>query len=567
PPRRTKCKVQLQRSEDLGLLHICSFPESDIFLFDEILLEVLDQTSNSSLYTRKVTVEDNVLPKPPKIISITQNEKIGELQVSWQAKCAFNVYYMIRFSSKSMKEKIKERTFSDTLTGLVPGEEVKVQVSVRCSPNKSTGHWSHWSPHVQAVVPQSADDISLQCYTEDLTNVTCQWDGSIYNIETDYKLFYKMGLSESQGWTKWTECNPQINWTEMCAFYGNIDSKFRIKIINPLAPLSRTFYAEDFKLSNAIKSRAPSHLKQNETDKMCVNWDPPLPALSSHLQYEVNYKPSEEKHWTTISVDGPETAVCLKVSWCCQFNVKIRVKPYGPEYSGQWSDWSEVLTGDVPEKLHITPLIFKFLSNFSLTLSLTFNTNIYELHFHSKLKLYFWPPVPNLDKVLQGFLLDLKQHKWDAPATVKQMYAETTASVVEVLSMEYDSGLEESLEKSAALLSTSDTSYSSVEPEDNSIETELYPDYVALNINSVIMCSKENSYICEDLIDNKDDDLSVEMQQNSPQSSEYWLPRGDSLGVSDFLNHSYLLLATDNLDCKENQQRGHGNIYTNMPRN
>lgn len=32
--------------------------------------------------------------------------------------------------------------------------------------------------------------------------------------------------------------------------------------------------------------------------------------------------------------------------------------------------------------------------------------------FFSKLKLYFWPPVPNLDKVLQGYLTEMNGQRW-----------------------------------------------------------------------------------------------------------------------------------------------------------
>lgn len=32
------------------------------------------------------------------------------------------------------------------------------------------------------------------CYTSDLQNITCQWNGSRYGVENEYKPFYKMGL-------------------------------------------------------------------------------------------------------------------------------------------------------------------------------------------------------------------------------------------------------------------------------------------------------------------------------------------------------------------------------------
>lgn len=42
------------------------------------------------------------------------------------------------------------------MVSLVPGEEVQVQVAVKCANIESPGHWSHWSDPVRDVVPQGA---------------------------------------------------------------------------------------------------------------------------------------------------------------------------------------------------------------------------------------------------------------------------------------------------------------------------------------------------------------------------------------------------------------------------
>lgn len=107
------------------------------------------------------------------------------------------------------------------LDSVVPGEEVEVQVSVKCALNPDAGHWSSWSRPVRAVVPQSAgefqlyrvtftvidaildcgsfcclfsDDISLMCVTPDLESIVCQWNGSRYGVENEYKVSYQMDL-------------------------------------------------------------------------------------------------------------------------------------------------------------------------------------------------------------------------------------------------------------------------------------------------------------------------------------------------------------------------------------
>lgn len=49
-----------------------------------------------------------------------------------------------------------------------------------------------------------------------------------------------------------------------------------------------------------------------------------------------------------VSLKGPETGICVDVPLGSQYSVKIRAKPIGTIYSGHWSDWSDVLTGDTP---------------------------------------------------------------------------------------------------------------------------------------------------------------------------------------------------------------------------
>lgn len=49
-----------------------------------------------------------------------------------------------------------------------------------------------------------------------------------------------------------------------------------------------------------------------------------------------------------VSPKGPEPGTCLEVPTGSKYSVKVRAKPNGSIYSGHWSDWSDVLTGDTP---------------------------------------------------------------------------------------------------------------------------------------------------------------------------------------------------------------------------
>uniref|UniRef100_A0A3Q3K870 Fibronectin type-III domain-containing protein n=1 Tax=Monopterus albus TaxID=43700 RepID=A0A3Q3K870_MONAL len=526
---KERCHMAVQTTEEGTFLHICSFPYTDVFVYVETLLEVVECKTNISIYKRTVFVEDHFLLDPPFNVSLYQNGQAGQLQVSWHTKLT---------------------TYS-SLESLVPGEEVEVQVTVKCSSDSGTGHWSSWSQPVKAIVPQSAGgyDVSLTCYTPDLQNITCQWNGSRYG-KNEYKLFYK------KNWTEWTESLANGSFNNLGRFHGDESRQVKVKLSSTAPTLSRTFFTQEFTLKNSVKTPAPGDLRGAvEKGRLCLKWEAPLLSLSPYLQYEVGYQTREGEAWMTVSLEHPETGACLQVPAGTQYSVKVRAKPNGSRYSGYWSDWSDVLTGlllmlCIPVSILITAIILIYLSSMYL----------------SKLKQYFWPPVPNLDKVLQGFLTEINRQEWSPAVIAKQCSEEPTSSVVEILSEDKASGLGKKSHESTLLLSPVQ-SFSSREQVDRSPGTEVFPDYVSVNKDSVILFPKGNKYVYEQVTDKGGPGMGDELLQT------WQCPCTDGLASvlpclgNEFLNHSYLPLAeaADRLDYKVTADRRPGNLYTNFP--
>ncbi|XP_056270623.1 thrombopoietin receptor isoform X2 [Pseudoliparis swirei] len=554
-PGEKRCEMSVQTTEVGNSLHICSFPGCDVFSFVEIHLEVVERNTNTntntnttnSLYSRTVCVEEHFLLDPPFSVSLHQNGRAGQLHVSWHSKvskyCKDDVTYRIRYSSEGLGEKVKETKEGGVLESLVPGEEVEVQVTVKCALNPNAGHWSSWSPPARAVVPQDADDISLTCFTSDLRNITCRWHGNRYGEEKAYTLFYTMFLSDSLGWTEWTECLSDV--ADRCRFRGDEHGRVLVKLSGASAPLGRTFYTPEFTLRRRVQTSPPRRLKGTfEGDQLCVAWDAPLPSLSPHLKYEGSYRVRGAEAWTTVSLKGPETATCLEVPTGSRYSVKFRAKPNGSVYSGLWSDWSDVLTGDTPTDIGsllmlclpvvVLMIVIVLMSLFSPYLS--------------KLKLYFWPPVPDLDKVLHGFLTE------NPPITAKQYADETSSSVVEIMSEDE----EVSPSGGSTELPALERRFCGGEPLDGGQRTEVFPDYVTLNKDSVVLCPNGNAYVYEEVGEKEEPEVSDEVFQTCRGSC------ADGSG-GDFLNRSYLHLAEPADLCKVTVARGRGNLYTNFP--
>ncbi|XP_008297767.1 thrombopoietin receptor isoform X2 [Stegastes partitus] len=553
------CEMSVQRTEEGTFLHICSFPGSHVWLFVNIHLKVLERTTNTSLYSRTVSIEDHILLDRPFNVTLRPNDQVGQLQVSWRTKYLSswkeNQAYKIRYSSGLLGEMTKEVKVEDNiLDSLVPGEEVEVQVAVKCSLHSDGGHWSSWSHPMRTVVSQSTDDISLICSTSDLLKFTCQWNGNRYGVGYEYKLFYKIGLSEPWGWTEWTKCLAIGNLNDRCSFPGNASSRVRVHLSSTSAQTSRNFYTQEFTLNNSVKTSPPDGLRGVlMKDKLCLEWEAPLPSLSPHLQYEVDYRVKGAEGWKMIKDFG--THACIEVPAGSRYSVKVRAKPTGSIYSGYWSDWSDVLTDDIPTDIGLWLMVCIPISMLVIAVVLICLCCAYR----RKLKQYFWPPVPNLQKVLQGYLMEINRQKWDPPAIAKQCSEETTSSVVEIMSEDEVSELGKPTEESTELLTP--------EQVDSSPRTEGYPDYVTLNKENGVLCPQRNSYVYDQVKVKGDPEAGDELLQTcrcSCTEGSVCLP---SCSCSDFLNHSYLPVAepADTFSYKVTAVRAPGNLYTNFP--
>ncbi|KAF7657522.1 hypothetical protein LDENG_00025960 [Lucifuga dentata] len=562
-PMEKRCNMSVQRTEKGTFLHVCSFPESDIYLFAITLLQVVETSTNTTLYLRNVCVEDQVLLDPPFNVSLRHTGRAGELQVAWHMQVAKGwektVHYRIRYSSELLGEKIKEGQGVQVhkLVSLVPGEVVQVQVRVKRAYSENEGHWSHWSHPMLTTAPQRADDVSLLCYTSDLQNITCQWNPYKYK-EFAYKLFYKMSISQA---SDWRECRADRNWTDLCRFHGDESRVIQVKLSNSSAPapLSRTFYSEPFTLNNSIRTSPPGHVRGAvERGKLCLTWKAPLLELLTHLQYEICYQTRGDGAWMTVSLKGPETETCLEVPTGSQYRVKIRAKPNGSIYSGHWSEWSHVLSRDVPTDISALLVLCVPVTMLILAVVLIILFPMYL----RKLKQYLWPPVPNLDKVLQGFLTEFNGQRWNPPITAKQSPEETTASVVEVMSEDEASMAGKLSEESTQLLSESSGDQVSGSPR---IKPEVHPDYVTLSKDSVILCPKGNKYVYEKDEEKGSSGVKAEILQTKYDCfCTDKLACFPSCSCTDFLNHSYLPLA-EPVDRRDFAVRGPGNLYTNVP--
>ncbi|XP_029563896.1 thrombopoietin receptor isoform X3 [Salmo trutta] len=553
--KEKRCKLTLQRTEkgeEEKVLHVCFFPCSDVFLFTLTHIRVVESSSNYTLFTRTISVEDQ--------------GQAGQFQVAWHASRDWknNVHYGMRYSSQGLGERTElirsMRSPIHSLVSLLPGEVVSVQLRVKpngYSETETSGHWSDWSVPITAMVPQSAADISLLCHTSDLQNITCQWNGQSYRDAT-YTLNYKLGASKREGWRK---CLQNENTSYQCRFHGAESSEILVKLGTGPGSLKRTFYTEPFRLNNSIQTGPPGRLRgQWEGGRLRLRWGAPLLALSLHLMYQLRFQHQGEAVWKLVTLQVPENSTCLDIQTGSQYFIQVRARPNGSVYAGYWSDWSPPLTVDTPSDI-AGALFILCIPLMMLILSVVFLSMFSR--YLSKLKRYLWPPVPKLDKVLHGFLTDINGQTWDPPFIIKQYSEETPACVVEIMSEREAPDGGKLPRDSSLLLSPERGSAGGEEERLPTLALELSQDYVTLATDDVNPCFQGNKYVYDGEVGTESRSLGEDevLQMRCHCSSNF----PSSSSTTDILNRSYMLLAEqpiEILDCQDSSRAG--KLYANL---
>ncbi|XP_026121149.1 thrombopoietin receptor isoform X2 [Carassius auratus] len=499
------CDVKQQTYEEKKVLHICTFPSRDVFMYVEMHLRVTDRDTNTTIFSRTVSVEDQLFLYPPTNVSLHPTGDVGQMLVEWKKNNKFpmNMQYEIRYRSKNTSITVTPvAKHSHKLVSLVAGENCTVQMRVK----PGGVFWSDWSSPVTAMVPQTAGDIKLRCHTPDLHQVLCQWRGDVYD-DGRYSFHYRQ-LNRSL-WDSWKLCSRDNDTVHQCVLYGQGSSIYQFYLSVGLQPFGRTFYAETFSMNSSIQTRPPEGLKaQPEEGRLCLTWDPPFFKISQYLKYQIRYQREGESEWKDFTTPSSKTSTCLDVHTGSQYTIQVRAQPNGSVYSG---DWKWIFIVCIPVALLI--IASAMISFFS--------------RYFRKFKKSLWPSVPNLNNVLESFLTDISGSHWEPTFNIKQCVDDAATSVLEILPEKQTSV--KSCKKSTSFSLPDRGFLADVKNKENFREdSEMTQDYVILN-NDVIPCFTWNDYVYRD--------AALSHLANEKHSCP------SCPCSANILNHSYLLLS------------------------
>ncbi|XP_066520212.1 thrombopoietin receptor isoform X2 [Hoplias malabaricus] len=487
----SRCNVTGQIMEEERILHVCFFPAEDVYLFTSIHLRVVETHTNTTTYTRKVDIAENLLLDPPSNISLHFTGEAGQLLVKWQKSNEFatHLYYEIHYCS-ALQDKaivVKNSKCEHRLVSLTPGVAYTVQMRIKPNSSSMRGHWSDWSASVTAMVPQPAVDIDLECHTPDLKQVQCKWNEGQYKSD-GYSLHYRK--TQNGTWGGWSICSRTANSILQCDLDGEDSTMFKVYLTAELKPHKRIFYMDMFRMKNTIKTKAPEGLKEeNDGERHCLRWDSPLPAISQHLIYQIRYQTQGETEWKLFTVPSPKISTCLDMQVGSQYSIQVKAMPNGSLYSGQWSTWSKSLKVQLPSNtglpyIALVPLIL-----------LTLFVVMFSLSRYVRLKQVLWPPVPNLNDVLESFLKDLSGQHWEPKFSIKLCDEDIPASVVEIM---YEGDNQFLRKPSNCPQFPQHGSLAGDRNVEYAVDgLEMNREYVTLNTEEHLPCLTGNDYVCK----------------------------------------------------------------------
>ncbi|CAM4625561.1 unnamed protein product [Leuciscus chuanchicus] len=543
--KEERCDVKQQIYEEKDL-YICPFPPSDVLTHIDTQIIVMDRDTNTTVYKRTVSVEDQQLLYPPSNISLHLTGEVGQLLVKWKKTKtrSLSSSYEIRYSYKHTSSTVEPVSKPPhKLVSLVPGENCTVQIRVK--PTEKAVFWSDWSSPVTAMVPQTAGDIELRCHTPDLSQALCKWRGELYD-DGRYSFHYRQMNRSS--WDIWKLCSKD-NTAYQCVLNGQESSVYQFYLSAGLQPYGRTFYEETFRMNSSIKTRPPGDLKAKpEEGRLCLTWDPPFLKISQYLKYQIRYQRKGDSEWKDFTALSSKTSTCLDVHRGSQYTIQVRAQPNGSVYSGHWSDWSKPLTVLLPsdkEWIFIVCILVALLIIASAMIS-------FFSRYFRKVKKSLWPSVPNLNKVLESFLADISGSHWEPTFNIKQCDDDTATSVVEILP-EREATVKP--RRKSTCLSPSECGLLSGEKNGENFreDLEMAQDYVILN-NDKIPCFTGNDYVYRDVALSH---VTNEKLHACPSTCSTTFPECSTY----ILNHSYLLLAEQS---KLEEYHSASRQYTNM---
>ncbi|XP_044298884.1 thrombopoietin receptor isoform X2 [Varanus komodoensis] len=418
--RSRECSPILVKHSASGQRHVCIFPSDHhgIQLFRELCVEVLDTASNRTTHSQKLSVDAVGLIAPPTNVTAVWSGLARELQVTWVPPpisyiefLAYEVLYRAEGTGERPSRMEVKCSPACQLRDLLPGQRYHIQVRTKPDGLSFDGLWGPWSQVVLAETPHLPGEIGLHCFTPDLHQLHCQWDWSPTEPDASQShLYWAEDNSNKKRTQVWQKCEEEEKvkllaypYSHVCTFQPSNSSYISVLVTVTQDQQEVNYLEEPFELHHVVLT-APPRILQSTVNRGTIKleWASPLEKLAEHLVYQIQYAPQDTLKLKTLQVQySNNTEIHLANVGCYCF--QLRTQPDGQMFRGRWSAWSEAVCIEIPPGAD--SIILNVAVPLLLCVGLVLGLGCTCLSIYS-VKQKLWPPIPDLHRVLDGFLED-----------------------------------------------------------------------------------------------------------------------------------------------------------------
>ncbi|KAM8930115.1 thrombopoietin receptor [Pelodytes ibericus] len=432
------CNLTVQyASPSNSTRYICHFLQGTVRMFNDLTVTVTHTVTNQTLYSRTLEVEKLGLIDHPTNIKTFWAGSGKLIQVTWSPpnnEWSHSFMYHVQYWPENAPDKHDQIVHADDLPSNLEDlqSDLLYHLRVRTKVSEEQTFWGPWSEAITFVSPASTDKIGLHCFTPDLFWICCKWSKAAEHPNMSQHLFYQYRGQD------WQLCTDTAHMKDCnCAFIGRNDTPVSVilNVSSPAHPMS-FYYKEPFQTDQVVSPPAPElYLKQLSLGKVALNWTVPLSGFDQDFSYEIRFSKDRGATWKTLQVPRGVFHEVLDLISGSHYTLQIRACPTGDNIQGFWSLWSAEADITLPSSNGwlntIIILILLSIPGAVICVCCVFRS------FFRKLKTKLWPPMPNLHRVLDTFLIEIQKQYQPHPTLYEKPVEEPLhPSCLEILAEE-----------------------------------------------------------------------------------------------------------------------------------
>ncbi|KAF4021892.1 hypothetical protein G4228_013933 [Cervus hanglu yarkandensis] len=284
-------------------------------------------------------------------------------------------------------------------------------------------------------------EIGLQCFTLDLTNVTCQWQQLDHASSQGF--FYHSGAwccprDRDPVWEKCEEeknSGSQSSQFSRCHFKSQNDSAIHILVeVTTAQGAVHSYLGSPFWIHQAVLIPTPNlHWREVSSGQLELEWQHPSAWAAQETCYQLRYTGEGHQDWKVLEPPLGAQGETLELRPRSRYRVQLRARLHGPTFQGPWSSWSDPVRVETASEtvwiFLVTALLLVL--GVSALLGLLLLRWQFPAHYRS-LRHALWPSLPDLHRVLGQYLRDTAALS-PPKAAVSDVYEEVEPSLLEIL--------------------------------------------------------------------------------------------------------------------------------------